>query len=256
MTRSLGESKMLAAKEAVVESFVNNGKSVNSRQWSRPLGSGVLLNSFNLPENSDESAQKAISGYDIFKRFFDVLGASLLIFFTSPLMIGAVIAVKLTSPGPIIFRQKRLTIGSKVFTLLKFRTMVSNAETGTGAVWAANNDPRITRLGKFLRRTRIDELPQLFNVLAGDMSLIGPRPERPEFSEKLSEEFPSFNKRLEVKAGITGLAQVGSGYAACLSSYRKKLALDLLYIQNRCLLLDLKISLKTILVILTGSGAR
>jgi lipopolysaccharide/colanic/teichoic acid biosynthesis glycosyltransferase len=194
--------------------------------------------------------------YDSFKRVFDIVGASLLLVAVCPIMLLAALAVRLGSPGPIIFRQKRLTQGNKVFTLLKFRTMVTDAEDNTGAVWAVDRDPRVTGLGMFLRKTRIDELPQLFNVLAGDMSLIGPRPERPEIAEKLAKELPSFNRRLEVKAGITGLAQVGTGYASCLKSYRKKLALDLIYIQNRCLLLDLRIALKTILVVLTGTGAR
>lgn len=238
---------MLATKEAVVESFINSGAISGSSRWET-----------NEPSNecTQNTFQNQSSRYDFYKRIFDLLGASLLIVVTSPLLVVAILAIKLTSPGPIIFKQKRLTQGSRVFILLKLRTMVFGAETETGAVWAKDNDPRVTRLGKFLRRTRIDELPQLLNVLRGDMSLIGPRPERPEFSEMLAKEFPSFNKRLEVKAGITGLAQVGSGYAANLSSYRKKLALDLLYIQNRSLMLDFKISLKTILVIITGSGAR
>jgi len=233
---------MLAVKEAAIES-------------SRVIDP-VTLVSLNISLGDSDGVVRSSRTYDLFKQGFDVLGALALLIATAPLTIFAAMAIKITSPGPIIFRQDRLTKGGKHFSLLKFRTMVANAETGTGAIWAQQNDPRVTRLGRFLRRTRIDELPQLFNVLSGDMSLIGPRPERPEFSDKLAEQFPSFNKRLEVKAGITGLAQVGSGYASCLSSYRKKLALDLLYIQNRCLLLDLKITLKTILVILTGSGAR
>jgi exopolysaccharide biosynthesis polyprenyl glycosylphosphotransferase len=246
---------MLAVKEAVVESFVNSGKAVSkARPFKSRRQKDISTSQLNLNFESREF-NVVPSTYDMVKRIFDLVGATLLIIATSPLMIAAAIAVKLGSKGPVVFKQNRLTRGGKVFTLLKFRTMVSNAEKN-GAVWAVNNDPRVTGLGKFLRRTRIDELPQLFNVIVGDMSLIGPRPERPEFSDKLSKEFPSFQRRLEVKAGITGLAQVGSGYAACLSSYRKKLALDLLYIQNRCLLLDLKISLKTILVIITGSGAR
>lgn len=194
--------------------------------------------------------------YDSFKRVFDLVGACSLLVAVSPIMVLAAVAVKLGSPGPVIFRQTRLTKGNKVFTLLKFRTMVAGAEDGTGAVWAIDRDPRITGLGMFLRKTRIDELPQLFNVLSGEMSLIGPRPERPEIAEQLIKELPSFQKRLEVKAGITGLAQVGTGYASCLRSYRKKLALDLIYIQNRCLLLDLRIALKTILVVVTGTGAK
>ena len=134
--------------------------------------------------------------------------------------------------------------------------MIANAEGSSGAVWAATNDPRVTTVGKFLRSSRLDELPQLVNVLKGEMSLIGPRPERPEFAETLEEQLPQFGKRLAVKGGITGLAQVSAGYAACIDSYREKLALDLLYIKNRSLLLDLSIALQTVKVVLTGNGAR
>lgn len=247
---------MLPVKEAVVQSFISSQRAISGQQWSRDFDNSTVRNNFEAPTGSKLSAEVSNSVYNISKRLFDLIGSSLLIFFTAPLMIGAIISIKLTSPGAIIFRQKRLTIGGKVFTLLKFSTMVSDAETVTGAVWATSDDPRITRVGKLLRRTRIDELPQLFNVISGEMSLIGPRPERPEFCEELSQKFPSFHKRFEVKAGITGLAQVGNGYASCLNSYRKKLALDLLYIQNQSILLDLQISLKTLLVILTGNGAR
>ncbi len=156
----------------------------------------------------------------------------------------------------MIFSQRRLTRHGKVFTMYKFRTMSVDAEQKTGAVWAVSEDPRVTKIGRVLRKFRIDELPQLLNVLAGDMSLIGPRPERPEIAAKLKKELPAFQRRLEVKAGITGLAQVGSGYASCVRSYQRKLALDLIYINNRCLLLDLRIALKTVFVVLTGAGAR
>jgi lipopolysaccharide/colanic/teichoic acid biosynthesis glycosyltransferase len=134
--------------------------------------------------------------------------------------------------------------------------MRCDAEASTGAVWATKNDSRITAVGSFLRKTRLGELPQLINVLKGEMSLIGPRPERPEMVGVLEQELPSFHKRHQVRAGITGLAQVEHGYAGCTESYRRKLALDLLYVKRRCLLLDLRIAIRTIFVVITGNGAR
>ncbi len=194
--------------------------------------------------------------YDAIKRALDVIGASALLIVLSPLMALIAFAVRFDSKGPVIFSQRRLTVGGKVFTMLKFRTMKTDAESTTGAVWASKRDPRVTRVGKYLRLCRLDELPQLINVIRGEMSLIGPRPERPEIATDLSKDLPSFNHRLAVKAGITGLAQTTTGYASSVDSYRKKLAWDILYVRNRCLLLDLRIALKTIVVVLTGSGAR
>ncbi len=194
--------------------------------------------------------------YDGFKRALDLVGATFLFAILLPLMALICVAVRCTSRGPAIFRQKRLTSGGRVFTMLKFRTMCRDAETTSGPVWASYCDPRVTRLGRILRVTRLDELPQLVNVIKGEMSLIGPRPERPEMAEKLSHEFASFSRRLEVKAGITGLAQIATGYASCARSYRRKLTLDIKYVENRCLMLDLRIALRTIQVIFTGFGAR
>lgn len=194
--------------------------------------------------------------YDAVKRILDIVAAGLLLIFLAPLMGLIALAVGATSGWPIIFSQKRLTDGCKVFTLYKFRTMRRDAEAKSGAVWASARDPRITPLGRFLRVSRLDELPQLVNVLIGDMSLIGPRPERPEIAAELSKELASFDDRHAVKAGITGLAQIMGGYASTMRGYRRKVALDLIYIRNRSLLLDLKIAIKTIAVILTGSGAR
>lgn len=190
------------------------------------------------------------------KRLLDIFGSLVLLAFAVPVMLVISLAVRLSSPGPAIYCQKRLTDGRRTFTIFKFRTMGSNAESGSGAVWAESEDPRVTRIGRMLRVTRLDELPQLFNVLIGDMSLVGPRPERPELARKLAKELPGFNRRMEVKAGLTGLAQIGSGYAASVDSYKTKLAWDLLYIQNRSLLLDLKILFQTVRVVLTGIGAR
>ena len=189
------------------------------------------------------------------KRIFDIVGATALLIATSPVMLVAAVAVRLSSPGPAIYSQRRLTQGGKVFTMYKFRSMANNAEKNTGAVWATTHDPRVTPLGRFLRNSRIDELPQLVNVLKGEMSLIGPRPERPELVERLSKEFPSFHRRMEVKGCITGLAQTFAEYASCFDSYKKKLALDLLYVKRRCLLLDMRIAFQTVFVMLTGRGA-
>jgi lipopolysaccharide/colanic/teichoic acid biosynthesis glycosyltransferase len=140
--------------------------------------------------------------------------------------------------------------------MYKFRTMVENAEQGRGAVMAEDGDARVTAIGLFLRKTRLDELPQLMNVFFGDMSLVGPRPERPEIAIALSKDFPHFWRRLETKAGLTGLAQVKAGYAADSESYQQKLAWDLKYLEQQSLFLDLKIAFQTISVVLTGRGAR
>lgn len=186
----------------------------------------------------------------------DIVGSLLLIVVLSPLMAVIALLVRCTSPGPVVFRQARLTAGGKVFTMYKFRSMVENAEASTGAVWASERDPRITPIGRWLRKFRCDELPQLFNVLSGDMSLIGPRPERPELARELSSRIHSFDKRLSVRAGITGLAQVGQGYVGTVEGYKRKLALDLVYVRNCCFLLDMRIAMRTLIVLITGTGAR
>ncbi len=194
--------------------------------------------------------------YDRLKRVFDVTGAAVLLVVLSPLIILIALCVKFTSRGPVMFSQKRLTVDGQVFNIYKFRTMVVDAEQGGQAILAKKNDVRVTWLGRYLRLCRFDELPQLVNVLLGDMGMIGPRPERPEIAEYLVKQYPSFNKRLKIKAGLTGLAQTTSGYVGDGESYKKKLALDILYIKNYSFWLDLKIGLKTVLVVLTGFGAR
>jgi len=196
----------------------------------------------------------AQTAYAPVKRFIDVVGASALLLVLAPVMVLCAVLIKLSSPGPVIFRQRRLTRGGRVFTMYKFRTMFADAESTTGAVWAKKHDPRITPIGRVLRTTHLDEVPQLANVLRGEMSLIGPRPERPEFAGRLQKELPSFNRRLEVNAGITGLAQTTNGYASSIESYRRKLAFDRLYVRHRCLWLDLRIAGRTLLVFLTGKS--
>ena len=195
-------------------------------------------------------------GYLGFKRLFDILVGLFMFACLFPLMVVISIVIRMSSPGPAIYCQRRLTQGGKTFTMFKFRTMVADAEQNGQEIWAGEEDPRVTRFGRFMRKMRLDELPQLINVLIGDMSLIGPRPERPELSRQLSKELPGFNKRLQVKAGLTGLAQVAAGYASSTESYRVKLAWDIVYIRNRSILLEVEIALRTVMVILTGFGAR
>ena len=213
------------------------------------------LSSIARIEPSRLRALRAYS-YGMSKRFLDILCALGLLAILFPFMFLVSLVIRATSRGPAIYCQRRLTEGGKIFTMFKFRTMSCDAETETGAVWADSDDPRVTPVGRFLRCTRLDEVPQLLNVLIGDMSLVGPRPERPEFAKELADKLPSFARRLEVKAGLTGLAQVWSGYASNMDSYRKKLAWDRVYIRNRSTWLDLLIVLRTIRVVLTGAGAR
>jgi lipopolysaccharide/colanic/teichoic acid biosynthesis glycosyltransferase len=156
---------------------------------------------------------------------------------------------------PIFYRQTRVTKGGRQFQILKLRTMRRDAEAG-GAVWAATKDTRITRVGNFLRRTRLDELPQLFNVLRGDMSLVGPRPERPQFVAQLADVLPLYNQRHMVKAGLTGWAQVNYPYGASIDDARSKLSYDLYYVKNFSVFFDLLVLLQTIRVVLWPSGVR
>jgi sugar transferase (PEP-CTERM system associated) len=191
---------------------------------------------------------------EIIKRLFDV-GASLAgILLSLPLMALAAIAIKLESSGPVLYRQPRLGQNGCVFILNKFRSMRQDAEKETGPVWATQQDSRITRVGGFLRRTRLDELPQLFNVLFGHMSFIGPRPERPEFVSELQKQIPYYIERLAVKPGITGWAQVRYRYGSSVEDAVEKLQYDLYYIKNLSLFLDLLIVLNTVQVVLFARG--
>jgi exopolysaccharide biosynthesis polyprenyl glycosylphosphotransferase len=191
----------------------------------------------------------------IAKRAFDTVVASIGLILTAPLMPVIALLVRRT-PGPIIFRQNRLGEGGNIFTIYKFRTMRENAEEDGIPLWAEEEDPRVTRTGRFLRRTRLDELPQLWNVLKGDMSIVGPRPERPEFYEQLEDKVPFWSRRHLVKPGITGWAQVRRGYTSDSEGTAEKLSFDLWYLRHRSLLVDLTICGKTFLTLIDGDGAR
>ena len=189
------------------------------------------------------------------KRCFDLLCASILFALTFPIMIVVAILVKLDSDGPALFKQERVGQFGKTFTLLKFRSMTKEAEKN-GAQWATKNDARVTRLGRFLRDYRFDELPQVFNILVGDMSFVGPRPERPVFVKQLEEKIPYYRERHLVKPGLTGWAQVRFPYASTEEETKKKLEYDFFYLKNFSVSFDLAIAMETVKTILYGRGAR
>jgi len=191
---------------------------------------------------------------EIIKRLFDVALAIVGVIVAAPIMTLVAIAIKLESTGPVLYRQPRSGQNGCVFILNKFRSMRHDAERSTGPVWAEPRDPRVTHVGAFLRRIRLDELPQLFNVLLGHMSFIGPRPERPEFVHELQRQIPYYMKRLSVKPGITGWAQVKYRYGASVDDALEKLQYDLYYIKNLSLFLDLLILLNTVQVVLFARG--
>jgi sugar transferase (PEP-CTERM system associated) len=189
------------------------------------------------------------------KRLLDVTASLVILTLGAPFLLAAMVAVAADDGFPILYRQTRVTKGGRQFQILKLRTMRRDAEAG-GAVWAATKDTRITRVGNFLRRTRLDELPQLFNVLRGDMSLVGPRPERPQFVAQLADVLPLYNQRHMVKAGLTGWAQVNYPYGASIDDARSKLSYDLYYVKNFSVFFDLLVLLQTIRVVLWPSGVR
>ena len=193
-------------------------------------------------------------GFPWLKRLSDIVFAAAAIVLSAPLMALTALAVKVDSPGPVLFRQIRVGWQGKPYRLLKFRSMRQDAEAG-GARWAQIDDPRVTRVGKWIRKLRVDELPQLFNVLAGQMSFIGPRPERPEFVRQLEREIPYYQLRHNLPPGITGWAQVNYRYGASVEDARQKLEYDLYYVRNASPMLDLRILLLTVrtLVFLQGS---
>ena len=215
----------------------------NSLSSRKGKGSKIKLH-----EKSDRKSQ----GYRIFSRGLDLVIVLIILFLTAPVMLLCCILIKLEDRGPIFYTQERLGKDEKRFPVYKLRSMRTDAEK-FGMQWAEKKDPRVTKIGRFIRLTRIDELPQLLNILKGDMKLIGPRPERPELTYQFEAETPGFIKRLAIKPGVTGWAQVNGGYEITPS---EKVKLDLYYMENRTFWLDIKIIFKTIKVVLTGDGAR
>ena len=193
--------------------------------------------------------------YRAAKRGFDIACSIAALIILSPAFLLVALLIKLSSKGPIIYTQIRVGKDGKLFKIYKFRSMKVDAEKYSGAVWAQDNDPRLIPVGRFLRKSHLDEIPQFVNVLKGDMSVVGPRPERPEFVQQLKEKIPGYEQRLSVKPGITGLAQVWHRYDASIDDVKKKIKYDLLYIKNLCLWTDVRIFLRTFRVVVTGEGA-
>ncbi len=209
------------------------------------MGNAKRMHLFHLPILQVERAQPRF-GYAVLKRLFDILLSLVMILVTSPIMIIVAIAVK-SDGGPALYKQVRLTLDGKEFKILKFRSMCVDAEKITGAVLSAGeNDPRITKIGRIIRACRVDELPQLFNILKGEMSIVGPRPERPEIAAEYEKEMPEFRLRLQVKAGLTGYAQV---YGKYNTEPYDKLSMDLMYIAEASLIEDLKIIFATVFIL-------
>ena len=192
------------------------------------------------------------------KRALDLVMITIALVFAAPVMVLVALAIKLDEGlgAPVIYRQRRVGQNGRVFDVLKFRSMRVDAEADGKAVWASEDDPRVTRVGSFLRKVRFDELPQIFNVLSGQMSIVGPRPERPEFVAELAEDIPYYAERHTVKPGVTGWAQLKYSYGASKEDAVEKLRYDLYYVKNHSLLLDLMIILQTVEVVLWGKGAR
>jgi len=188
------------------------------------------------------------------KRLVDIVVSTIILTIFLPIWVLLGVIIKIDSKGKILYRQERVGRDEQIYEIYKFRSMSTGAESDTGPVWAAEDDPRITRVGNFLRKSRLDEVPQFINVLIGNMSLVGPRPERPFFVEKLKKEVPLYSKRMRIRPGITGWAQIKHKYDESLDDVKRKLRYDLFYIENMSLRMDFKIILSTIKVIISGKG--
>ena len=247
----LGNGVMLSEADTVLLEDAGIGVRSATWFWERRLR---RVDVDQIPSEWFETISRPSRGHAAV-RVFDVLVSLGLLVLTLPLMLLTALLIRLDSAGPVLYRQERVGLGGASFTLLKFRSMRADAET-RGPTWAQAKDPRVTRVGQFIRKVRIDELPQLLNVLRGEMSFVGPRPERSHFVEQLAAAIPHYRKRSLVKPGVTGWAQVNYPYGASIEDARMKLSYDLYYVRNRSLLLDILILVATVRVILFQEGAR
>lgn len=238
----------------------------------RVSGAHILEQPMDLRRSAEMVAVVEIDRFERLNRYMNVAIASVAIVLLAPLFLLVALLVRLTSRGPVMYTQTRVgmdmrrrplrvvhdrrarDVGGKIFTILKFRSMYVNAEQKTGAVWASRHDPRVTPWGRVMRKTRLDELPQLFNVLRGDMNIVGPRPERPSIFVQLREDIAEYPIRQRVKPGITGWAQINHAYDTCLEDVKRKLHLDLQYMQRRSLGEDLKIMALTVPTMVLRKG--
>ena len=216
----------------------------------------VAVDALNMMDLANVEAARETKAYDLAKRAIDLMGSIIAVIVLSPLFILVALLIKALSTGPVFFRQTRVGLYGKTFEIYKFRTMKVDAEKYSGPVWATKNDNRLIPGGDFLRKSKIDEIPQFFNVLKGEMSIIGPRPERPFFVERLKNQIPDYEKRLKIKPGITGLAQVLHRADETIKDVKLKIKYDLLYIRKMCLLTDIQILIQTVSVVLLGVRSR
>jgi len=223
--------------------------------WGDPASRRIDLDHFDLREIQPGLARNTRLVETVMKRATDLFMSVAMLIILSPLLFLVALAIRFDSRGSVFYRQERVGLNGQVFKVIKFRSMVSDAERD-GVKWASKNDSRITRVGHFIRKTRIDEIPQAFNVLKGEMSFVGPRPERPQFVEVLRKEIPFYDNRHQVKPGITGWAQVEFEYGASIEDARVKQTYDLYYIKNYSILFDFIIILKTFRVMACGLGSR
>ncbi|MDD4861202.1 MAG: sugar transferase [Candidatus Omnitrophica bacterium] len=239
----------------------------NSLQMRKALEIDLMLRRYEMIKQGKDTWEDQIAGFWIavqkafvsswrlfIKRALDVSASLAGIVLTLPVMTAVAVAIRLDSKGPIVYSQTRVGLRGKHFNMYKFRTMRQDAEVASGPVWAKENDPRVTKVGNFLRKTHLDEIPQLLNVLRGEMSLVGPRPERPYFVNEFRKMIPHYTQRLCAKPGITGLAQIKRHYDETIEDVKRKLRYDRLYIQKMCPFLDVKVILMTVMTVVLKTG--
>ena len=226
---------------------------INLSEFYEKITQKIPLTAINQVWFLENISHRTKSYYERGKRIFDIFFGFILFIIALPFMILIAIAIKAESPGPVFYKQTRVGRGGKPFTLIKFRSMVRDAEKD-GPKMAQKNDPRVTKLGKFLRKTRLDELPQLWNIVRGQMSFVGPRAERPEFHQELKSKIPFYQERYLIKPGLSGWAQIKYGYTSSIEDNFEKIQHDLYYIKNRSFIFDMSIILKTINIIIKGGG--
>jgi sugar transferase (PEP-CTERM system associated) len=253
---SLSERRGVFPLESIMTCKMNGVKVMDAPSFYEKMSGKLLLEHITPSWFIFSQGFKITVLYRFIKRLMDIAIALILSVVTLPLLPIIALLIKLDSPGPILFRQERVGERDVNFLIYKFRTMRQDAENSTGAVWAKQNDPRITRIGSLLRKIRLDEIPQLYNILRGEMSIVGPRPERPEFMAELKEVVPFYSERHFFKPGLTGWAQVCYPYGASINDALEKLRYDMYYIKNWSFALDLMILLETMKVVLFGRGGR
>jgi len=241
-------------KSAIQELKANLERDYLLRRYQKLVSGQIPLEDRLIDAAAKVYIQSILSWRVFVKRALDISVSLTGIILGLPLLAVIAVAVKLSSSGPVFYSQTRVGQKGKLFQIYKFRSMRQDAETKSGPVWAKENDPRVTKVGDFLRKTHLDELPQLFNVLSGEMSVVGPRPERPHFVKELRQQIPHYDKRHYAKPGITGLAQIKRRYDDSIDDVKKKVRYDVLYIKKMCPFLDVKVIALTAFTVILKTG--